>query len=194
MREFQTVKANTSSMSDAEFIRFLEDNPDLRIERDSNKVIYIMAPTFTKTSIINNLIAARLTIWNFKAKTGYVTESNGSYFLKDSSLRVPDVAWFSKESWNQLSEKGKKKFIKLCPEFVVEVKSTSDSLSELHRKMKSYIKNGVQLGWLIDPDKEKAWIYRSNGEVESIADFKRSLSGENVLKGFTLKLRELRID
>jgi Uma2 family endonuclease len=77
---------------------------------------------------------------------------------------------------------------------VVEVKSSSDSLAELQRKMKSYIKNGVQLGWLIDPDKEKVWIYRSNGEIESIADFKHSLSGENVLKGFTLKLRELRID
>jgi len=194
MEEFQTVKANTARMTDAEFIRFLEDNPDLRIERDSNKVIYIMAPNFTRSSIVNGLIVMRLSMWNLKTKSGFVTDSMGSYFLPDSSLRMPDVAWFSKESWNKLSVEGKKKFVKLCPEFVVEVKSASDSLSELQRKMKSYIKNGARLGWLIDPNREKVWIYRAKGEVESVTDFKNSLSGENVLRGFTLKLRELRID
>jgi Uma2 family endonuclease len=194
MGDFQTVKANTPRMTDGEFMRFLQDNPDLRIERDANKVIYIMAPNFTRSSIINGIIIAQLSKWNLKSKSGFIIDAMGSYLLPDNSLRMPDVAWIAKSSWKKLSQEERKKFVKLVPEFVVEVKSSSDSLVELQQKMKMYVGNGVKLGWLIDPAREKVWIYRGNGETDTVSGFDRSLSGENVLKGFTLKLRELRID
>ncbi|MCX8491825.1 MAG: Uma2 family endonuclease [Cyclobacteriaceae bacterium] len=192
MHDFQTVKANTPRMTDGEFMRFLEDNPDLRIERDANKVIYIMASNFTRSSIINGIIIAQLSKWNSKNKSGFITDAMGSYLLPDNSLRMPDVAWIAKSSWKKLSQEERKKFVKLVPGFVVEVKSSSDSLAELQQKMN--IGNGVKLGWLIDPAREKVWIYRDNGETDTAIGFDRSLSGENVLKGFTLKLRELHID
>jgi Uma2 family endonuclease len=70
----------------------------------------------------------------------------------------------------------------------------SDFRLAAHEKMKeTWIENGVRLAWLIDPYMERAYIYRADGSVEIVADFKGQLSGENVLPGFSLDLSEFKL-
>lgn len=91
------------------------------------------------------------------------------------------------ERWNALTPEQQEKFAPICPDFVVELRSRTDSLKELPEKMQEYIENGTQLGWLIDRKNKRVEIYRRGKDVE-ILDNPISLSGENVLPGFVLNL------
>jgi Uma2 family endonuclease len=93
-------------------------------------------------------------------------------------------------SWLKLTEQQKEKFISLCPDFVVELRSATDSLQELQAKMEEYITNGAQLGWLIDPQEKRIHVYRLQAQVE-ILDNPESVAGDPVLKGFVLELEEI---
>ena len=112
--------------------------------------------------------------------------------MLDGSVRSPDAAWLSKEKYAQLTEAQRQKFPPVCPEFVVEVRSPSDGLAALRRKMEDYLANGVQLGFLLDPTAEAATVYRPGQAPEELAGFGRELSGEAVLPGFQLNLRFIR--
>lgn len=94
------------------------------------------------------------------------------------------------EKWNAISAAKRKKFAPVCPDFVVELRSETDSLSKLKDKMEEYIENGASLGWLIDAAKRKVYVYRPNAEVE-VLDNPTKISGEPLLKGFTLNLKEI---
>jgi Uma2 family endonuclease len=181
-------------MTDEEFERFCLDNPDLRIERNANKEILIMSPNYTKSGFHHAILVAALVDWNLKAKRGYAFDSSAGFTLKDGSVRMPDVSWVSKEAWSFLKDDEKERFIRLCPEFVVEIKSKSDRIKELKNKMQSWIMNGAKLGWLIDPEEEKAWIYRTNGSIDEVTSFDNTLSGEAVLPGFFFTLTALRLE
>jgi len=181
-------------MTDDEFIRFCEDNPELRIERTSQKEIIIMSPNFPFSSAINGEIYSAVSHWNKKNNAGRVFDSSAGFFLQDGSLRSPDVAWMPLNEWKNQIKESKKSFLKYCPDFVVEVKSQSDRLKDLKEKMENWILNGSKLGWLIDPETEKVWIYRPNEKPEELTGFDHTLSGETILSGFTFNLSDLRID
>ena len=187
------VTGNLSDdMSDKEFFHFCTQNRDLRIERDSNRQIYIMAPTGFETGGFNSDINAELNFWNRKNKTGKVFDSSTGFTLPDLAVFSPDAAWISNEKISKLTKEQRNIFAPVCPDFVIELKSKSDTIPELQNKMLKWIENGCKLAWLLIPEKEEAHIYRSNGNIEIVKGFNKKLSGENILPGFELDLSILK--
>lgn len=137
----------------------------------------------------NSEINADVIIWNRQAKLGRVFDSSTAFDLPDGSTRSPDVAWVSHERWEALSEREQEKFPPLCPDFVIELLSSSDSLNATKTKMTDvWVANGCRLAWLIDPKTETTHIFCANGEIQIVQGFDKPLSGEDVLVGFALKL------
>ena len=181
------LKTDALRMTEEEFFNLCQQNRELRMERDKNQNIFIMSPTSYETSRINNKLSYQLTLWNEKHKLGEVFESNAGYTLANKSIRSPDVSWVSKVRHNALSMKERKRFAHICPDFVIELKSDSDSLKQLKEKMQEWIENGCKLGWLIDPEERKVYIYHSTSH-NSEMNFGEKITGENVLPGFVLDI------
>ena len=178
-------------MTDETFFEFCQRNKDFRFEMNSEGELEIMPPTTLETSRKNNEINFQLTIWAKKNKTGEVFESDGMFTLPNGAKRAPDAFWISKEKYFALTEKEREEgFAHIVPDFVIELRSKSDSLQKIKKKIREYIENGVRLGWLIDPYEKRVHIYRGNGEIE-ILENPTKVSGENVLPGFELDLTEI---
>ncbi|MGI8542696.1 MAG: Uma2 family endonuclease [Aridibacter sp.] len=177
-------------MSDEEFFDFCQRHDNLRIERESNGEILIMPPTFSETGRKNFNLIAEFGIWAKTDGTGIGFDSSTGFTLPNGAVRSPDLSWVKLEIWEKLSENERKRFANISPDFVVELRSESDNLLPLQDKMEEYIENGVSLGWLIDADKRKVYVYRPNKEVE-ILENPTEISGETLLKGFVLNLKEI---
>ncbi len=150
-----------------------------------------MPPTFSWTGKQNSGLNAQLWNWNDQTDLGLVFDSSTGFTLPNSAVRSPDVSWVSKERWEALSEtQQKEEFSPLSPDFVVELRSSSDSLKKLREKMQEYIDNGVRLGWLIDTTNKQVEIYRLGQDVE-VLQSPTTLSGEAVLPGFVLDLNKV---
>lgn len=173
-----------------EFENFCRQNSEMRFEMSKEGEISVMPPVHADTSEKNSEIGYQLRHWAKKDKTGKVYESSGGFILPNGAVRSPDASWVKKERIAKLTESERAGFMNVCPDFVIELRSASDSLPKLKAKMLEYIENGAKLGWLIDPTKGKVWIYRQNKDVEILENPKR-LSGENVLKDFQLDLSEI---
>lgn len=183
------IKGDISdSMSDKEFLNFCLRNELLRVERDENREIIIMAPTTSSTGITNASLISELIVWNKKKNLGVCFDSAAGFTLPDRSVRSPDASWVAVEKWNQLTDLQKDSFAPICPDFVIELKSKSDNLKLLIAKMHKWIKNGCALAWLINPENKTALIFRKDGAVDEVHGFKNILSGEDVLPGFELDL------
>jgi Uma2 family endonuclease len=178
----------SDDMTDKEFFNFCIQNDGQRVERDENKQIFIMAPTASNTGAYNIDISTELNLWNRKNKSGKSFDSSTGFTLPDRSVRSPDASWIKLDRWNSLPEREKEKFAKICPDFVIELKSKSDSLKYLKAKMIKWIENGCRLAWLIDLQKKQTTVYRENGSIEIVEGFDKKLSGEKVLPGFELDL------
>ncbi len=126
-------------------------------------------------------------LWNRQTKLGKVFSSSTVFSLPNGGKRSPDVAWITNERWNSLTSEQKEKFAPICPDFVIELRSRTDSLSQLQKKMQEYLNSGLRLGWLIDPQNQQVEIYHQNQPKEIIL-LPTTLSGEDVLPGFTLEL------
>src|SRR5688572_13885673 len=130
------VKGSLSdNMSENEFFNFCQQNENLRIERDENGQIFIMAPTGSETGDINLRIATEVFLWNKIRKSGVAFDSSTGFTLPDNSVLSPDVSWMRSEKWNKVPKKDKEKFAHVCPDFVIELKSKSDNLNYLKNKM-----------------------------------------------------------
>lgn len=175
-------------MTQEEFYFFCLENPDHKFERDTDGHIIVMPNSGGKTGRKNSELTTDVTIWNRQTKLGEVFDSSTAFNLPDGSTRSPDVAWVSSERWEALNEREQDKFPPLCPDFVIELLSATDSLKTAKKKMEEvWIANGCRLAWLIDPKTQLTHIFRANGEIQ-IAGFDKTLSGEDVLAGFELKL------
>ncbi len=178
-------------LSEEEFFNFCQQNPGLRLERDHNKQIYIMAPTGYYTGGLNSEIFGELYVWNKKFKSGKVFDSSTGFTLADGTVFSPDVAWVSDLKDSALTQEDKSRFAHVCPDFICELKSTSDRLNTLKSKMLKWIENGARLAWLVDPESKKVFIYREDSSISIIRGFNNKLSGENILPGFELDLELL---
>ncbi|WP_428663872.1 Uma2 family endonuclease [Runella sp.] len=179
-------------MTDEEFFTFCQLNDTLDFERDSERNIIFMSPTGSQTGIINLIIGSRLLNWNESNQfPGYCFDSSTGFLMPNNAVRSPDAAWVKKERWVALSDEQKETFAPLCPDFVVEVRSKTDSLTYLKDKMSEYLANGCRLGWLIDRLEKKTYIYRPNKEVEVIETFEFVLTGEDVLPDFVFDLKRI---
>ncbi|WP_232541136.1 Uma2 family endonuclease [Spirosoma endbachense] len=185
-----TIPPNLNVFSDDELYAFCLANPELHIERDETGHIIIMPPTGLESSFTSGELFGEVRNWNRQTRAGRTSESNGGYTLPDRSMRAPDVGWVSKERLMSILPEELKKFAHVCPDFVIEVRSESDNLTELQAKMDKWLQNGVRLGWLVDPQSKMTTIYRPDQESEE-KPFTETLSGENVLIGFTLNVQEV---
>ncbi len=181
-------------MTNAQFLKFCAENRDLRIELDKNKTLIVMPPVDYDGGAREMRVSSLLGIWFFNHKKGEAFSPSTGFTLPDGSMRAADAAWISEENKLALPPSERNKFPKLVPDFVIELRSSSDSLSKLKKKMAdTWIKNGVKLAWLIDPKGEKSWVYRADGLVELVVGFDKKLSGEDVCPGFELDLELLKI-
>ena len=181
------INCDSLQMTDEQFFQLCQDNRDLRFERNSNGDILIMPPTGGETGNRNSSINYQLYAWNLKNKLGITFDSSAGFTLPNKADRSPDASWIPLEKWNNLTPQQRQKFLPLCPDFVIELRSPSDSLKTLQNKMKEYLENGTKLGWLINPKAKQVEIYRQGKEVE-ILDNPTTLSGEDVLPDFVLDL------
>jgi Uma2 family endonuclease len=177
-------------MNDREFYEFCQLNPELRIERTSEGDIVVMAPTGGKTGKQNFKLIVALGLWVEADGTGQGFDSSTVFSLPNGAKRSPDVSWVRNERWNKLSTAEQEQFPPLCPEFVIELRSQTDSLSTLMTKMEEYIENGAQLGWLIHSIERQVHIYRPSVAPE-VLDNPDHVSAEPLLKGFVLDVRKI---
>lgn len=177
-------------MNDEQFFDFCQANRDVRIERNKDGEIIIMPPTGANTGDRNAEITMQLRVWAKKNRKGKSYDSSTGFVLPNGATISPDASWVLKERLEKFTAKQREKFLPLCPDFVIELRSASDSLKDSQEKMREYIENGARLGWLIDPRNKKVHVYRANGEVE-ILENPDKVSGEDVLQKFELDLTEI---
>ena len=164
-------------------------NPGLRIEQNASGEVSFMSPTGGESGCRNSEICMQLSLWS-KLHGGKTFDSSTLFRLPNGALRSPDASWVNVERWNALSRGERKGYPPLCPDFVVELRSESDRLSDLQDKMQEYIENGIQLGWLIDPLMKTVHVYQKGNFIE-IQQAPDSISGQNCLKGFVLELKSI---
>ncbi len=177
-------------ISDEEFFRLCQNNRDLRIERDRFGGIEVMPPAFTETGHQNFKLNVNLGVWVERDRTGIGFDSSTGFTLPNGAVRSPDFSWMTLKKYRAISKQDREKFAPVCPDFVVELRSKSDTLKKLQKKMEEYIENGASLGWLIDAITKKVYVYQPDTAVEILNDPKE-VSGGELLKGFTLKMKEI---
>ncbi|MEQ9369662.1 MAG: Uma2 family endonuclease [Coleofasciculus chthonoplastes F3-SA18-01] len=166
-------------------------NRDLRLERTAAGELIVNPPTGGESGARNRSITGQLDRWYEEHEDlGEAFDSSTGFKLPNGANRSPDASWVRRERWESLTPQQRKSFVPLCPDFVVELRSESDSLSKLQAKMREYIDNGARLGWLIDPQNRRVEIYRPGVDVE-VLDNPTELSAEDVLPGFVLHLRRV---
>jgi Uma2 family endonuclease len=177
-------------MDDAQFFALCQANRDLRFERTAEGDILIMPPTGGETGNRNQEITRQLGNWTKQDSTGAAFDSSTGFKLPSRADRSPDAAWVRRERLAALTAEQKRKFIPLCPDFTVELVSPTDILEDVQEKMREYIANGAQLGWLIEPEHRRVYVYRPGREVE-VVEGATQISGDPELPGFVLDLTEI---
>ena len=181
-----------TDMTDEQFAEFCALNDVLRIERSAEGEIILMPPAHSNTGTRNADLNADLTIWARTDGTGRYFDSSAGFKLPNGALRSPDASWILNSRLDALTSDERSGFFSICPDFVIELRSISDSLTDLRTKMEEYMNNGARLGWLIDPlsGPNQVYIYRPQTDVE-ILDDPETVSAEPELTGFTLNLSRI---
>lgn len=174
-------------LTDEQFFELCLKNRDYRFERTANGELIIMPPTGSETSNCNIELSFQLQAWSRRNNLGIAFDSSGGFILLNGANRSPDASWIKIERWKALTAEQKSKFAPICPDFVVELLSASD-LPTTQKKMQEYINNGAKLGWLLNRKNQQVEIYRPGQSVD-ILQSPTSLSGEDLLPGFTLQLQ-----
>lgn len=178
------------NLTDDQFFEFCQINRDLRIERTATGELLIMPPTGSETGGSNFEVSGQLFNWTKQDGTGRGFDSSTGFTLPNGATVSPDISWVKLERWNALSKEQRTKFAPIAPDFIVELRSLSDTLKELQEKMQQYINNGVRLGWLIDRRQRRVYVYRPGVPVECHKN-PETVSGEPELPGFILEMKEI---
>jgi Uma2 family endonuclease len=173
-----------------DFLHLSRDNQDVQIEMNADGDLIIIPGTGGLTGNRNSKIIARLVIWAAKDGNGVAFDSATIFQLPNKARRIPDTSWLNNEKWNSLSDVEKEKIIPFAPDFALELRLPTDSLKSLQNKMQEYVENGTKLGWLIDPQAKRVFVYRENQETE-ILENPEEISGESVLPDFLLNLQDI---
>jgi Uma2 family endonuclease len=164
-------------------------NRDARLELTAQGKLIVMPPTGWMSGKRNFDLSGQLWNWNQRTKLGTAFDSSTGFILPNNAIRSPDVTWVKQERLDAI-QPIPEGFLPIAPDFAIELRSSSDSLRDLREKMKEYMDNGVRLGWLINPQDKEVEIYRAGKEAEVLRSM-NELSGEEVLPGFMLELKEL---
>jgi Uma2 family endonuclease len=179
-----------AKLGKAEFYAFCQANPELRIEQTATGEVVIMSPASSATGNRNFNLVSQLGIWAEKDGTGLGFDSSTGFTLPNGATRSPDAAWMRREKWDSLTAEEKDSFAPICPDFVIELRSKSDSLKTLQAKLEEYIENGVALAWLIDCQNHTVHIYRPQ-QTPQILENPETVSADPELQGFTLALAKI---
>ena len=184
------MKVRRTKLTEEQFMELCQENPELRLELTAQGELVIMPPTGSEGGWQSGRVFFFLTLWTDQDGTGLSFDSSTGFTLPNGAIRSPDASWIRRERWTALTKAQRVKFAPICPDFVIEVRSLTDRLSDLLEKMQEYLDNGARLGWLIDPIDKRAYMYRPGQPVE-ILDNPQTLSGDPILPGFTLRVQEL---
>jgi Uma2 family endonuclease len=174
-------------LTDERFEQICQSNREWKFERTAQGELVILSPTGGQTGNRNWKLTGQFWGWSQQNNLGEGFDSSTGFRLPNGATRSPDFAWVRLERWQALTPEQQRKFVPLCPDFAIELRSPSDELGELQLKMQEYLDNGLRLGWLIDPESRQVEIYRSGQQVE-VLENPKTLSGEAVLPGFVLNL------
>jgi Uma2 family endonuclease len=185
---FLPATLSAQPMTDEEFAAFCAENPDLNFEMTADGELIVMAPTYSDTGASNCEVAGELHHWAKKDRRGIACDSSTGFVLPNGARVSPDASWTLKPRVNELGTGRRKSFWHLCPDFVIEVRSDSDRMKTLRGKMRQYIEQGAQLGWLLDPETRTVEIYRPGSEPTRHQGVDR-IEGEGPVAGFSLDLK-----
>ncbi|MEC4985258.1 MAG: Uma2 family endonuclease [Oscillatoria sp. PMC 1068.18] len=188
MKIIPVIIPQTLKVTQKQFEQLAIANRDLRLELTATGELIIIPPTGGNTGKRNIDLEGQLWFWNRQTGLGVAFNSSTAFQLPNGANRSPDAAWISQERWNKLTSEQQETFPPLCPDFALELRSKSDNMPPLHKKMQEYLANGLRLGWLIDAKNQRVEIYRQNQAVE-VLESPKSLSGEEVLPGFVVDLQ-----
>lgn len=181
----ETVNGITEKL----FFDLFQVNRDLRMERDKDGNIIVMPPTGGTAGIFNAELSANLGIWNRQTKLGYAFGSSTGFTLPNGAVRSPDAAWMTNKRWENIPATEREKFARVCPDFMVEIRSEDDRLADVQAKMEEYLVSGCRLGWLVDRVEKTVRIYRNDGSAELISGDSVILFGEDVLPGLKMEVK-----
>ena len=173
-----------------QFFDFCQVNKEFRIELTAQGDCEIMAPTGGSTSWRNSRLITQLSVWADLEGSGVVFDSSGGFVLPNGAIRSPDVSWVKRTRLLTLTEIQKQRFLPLCPDFVIELRSPSDSMKNLQDKMQEYSENGASLGWLIDPEAQQVLVFQPKTAILRL-DKPQFLLADNLLTGFSLDMQKL---
>ncbi len=165
-------------------------NPELRLELTAEGELIVMPPAGGETGVRNLALAVQLGIWTERDGTGLAFDSSTGFKLEGDAVRSPDASWVLRSRWDALVANERAQYPPLCPDFVIELRSPTDRLPALQDKMREYMDNGARLGWLIDPDHKRVYVYRPETPVEQL-DNPETLAADPVLPGFVFDLRKI---
>ena len=184
------ISALTPQISDRELEQLCRDNPETRFETTPQGRLIVMSPTGSESGKRNSSLVAQIWYWNQQHKLGVVFDSSTGFKLSNGATRSPDVSWVQQGKWDSLSKQQQRKFAPIDPDFVIELMSPTDDLTQLQSKMLEYMDCGVKLGWLINPDEEQVEVYRQRQDKE-VLDKPTHLIGEDVLPNLSVDLTEI---
>jgi Uma2 family endonuclease len=187
---FLEIDLRSIRISHEQFQQLCRDNPDLRLELTSKGELIVMPPTGSKSGLRNSILVREVSEWAVRDGTGVTFDSSAGFTLPNRAIRSPDASWIRLDRWERLTNEQQEGFAPLCPDFVVELRSPTDRIEDLKKKMAEYIANGSRLGFLLDPFERRVYVYRAHAEVEVLED-PESVSGDPELPGLVLTVREL---
>jgi Uma2 family endonuclease len=185
--ETLTINFSQVNLTDDQFYDLCRQNEALRFEMNAQGEVIVMLPVGGVSGEREADLITDVKIWNRNTALGRVFSSSTIFRLPNGAKRSPDVAWIEHDRWNALTPEEQEKVPPISPDFVIELRSTSDSLNMLREKMQEYIDNGVQLGWLINPQDQQVKVYEL-GQPVSPLPLPTMLSGGDLLPGFTLEM------
>ncbi len=185
-----SLTINSLKLSDAEFERIVRANPEWNFEQTAAGDLVVVPPTGGTSGNKNSNLSYQLEAWNLASDAGKTFDSNTMFVLPNSAKRMPDASWVRRKRWDALTPQQQDGYPPLCPDFVAELRSPTDSLEQLQAKLQEYMDNGARLGWLINPQARNVEIYRQGQPVE-VLQAPLTLSGEDVLPGFVLNLQRI---
>ena len=186
----ELIDLTHQSVTPRQFERLCAKYSELRLELTSTGELIVMTGTGGETGRRNAHLTYQLMAWTEKDATGVCFDSSTMFALPNNAQRSPDASWIRRERWDSLTQRQRERFVPVCPDFVVELRSPSDRLPLLFNKMSEYIANGASLGWLIDPSTRRVYVYQPDEEVE-VLENPESVAAEPLLPGFTLNVTEL---
>lgn len=185
-----SLKSLTEKITDEVLEQLCRENPEAKLETNARGQLIIMSPTGSQSGKFNLSLSSQVWYWNSQTLLGVAFDSSTGFKLSNGAVRSPDVSWIAIAKWNALTDKQKRGFAPIDPDFVIELMSPTDEMLELQQKMSEYMACGVRLGWLINPDEKQVEIYRQ-GQDKQLLSSPISLSGEDFLPGLTVDLAEI---